>query len=84
MNNELRTLQNGYKAQDHELESHLKKGEITREQYNEAVERLEKERAENEAQIEIKYQTEREQREKQHNQKIKEAKEQTNQAMARR
>lgn len=81
MNNELRTLQNGYKAQDHELETHLKKGEITREQYNEAVTRLEKERAENEAQIELKYQTEREEREKQHNQKIKEAKEQTNEAI---
>lgn len=54
-NNELRTLKNGYAREDHELESHYKKGELTTEKYNEAVERLAQERAVNEANIEIKY-----------------------------
>lgn len=80
-NNELRNLQNGYKAQDHEMQEHLKKGEITLAQYNEAVKRLDEERAEQEAQIQIKYNTEAEQREREHQNKIVQAKTQANTAI---
>lgn len=69
-NNELRNLQNSYSAQDHEMQEHYKKGEITLSQYNEAVKRLNEERAEQEAQIQIKYNTEAEERARQHNKNI--------------
>lgn len=69
-NNELRTLKNSYSAQDHEIEEHYKKGEITLEQYNEAVERLDKERAEQEAQIQLTYQRKIEDNEKAHNDRL--------------
>lgn len=69
-NNEWRTLVNSYNAQDHELKEHLKKGEITQAQYNEASKRLAEERAEQETQIQDKYHTESEQREREHREKI--------------
>lgn len=69
-NNELRTLKNSYSAQDHEIEEHYKKGEITLEQYNEAVERLNKERGEQEAQIQLNYQRKTEDNEKAHNDRL--------------
>lgn len=69
-NNEWRTLVNSYNAQDHELKEHLKKGEITQAQYNEASKRLAEERAEQETQIHDKYHTESEQREREHREKI--------------
>lgn len=81
LNNELRTLHNSYSAQDHEMEEHYKKGEITRSQYNEAVNRLNEERAEQEAQIQIKYNTESEQRERQHYQNIANAENESNTAI---
>lgn len=70
MNNELRTLKNGYKSQDKEMKKHYDDGKLTLEQYKEATERLEKERADNEAKIQIKYQTQAEERERNHQQKI--------------
>ena len=70
LNNELRTLVNSYNAQDHELKEHLKKGEITQAQYNEASKRLAEERTEQETKIQIKYHTESEQREREHREKI--------------
>ena len=70
LNNELRTLVNSYNAQDHELKEHLKKGEITQAQYNEASKRLAEERAEQETKIQYKYHTESEQREREHREKI--------------
>ena len=70
LNNELRTLVNSYNAQDHELKEHLKKGEITQAQYNEASKRLAEERAEQETQIQKKYHTESEQKEREHREKI--------------
>ena len=70
MNNELRTLKNSYKSQDREMKKRYDEGKLTLEQYNEAVERLEKERGENEPQIQIKYHTQAEERERQHQQKI--------------
>ena len=81
LNNELRTLNNSYSAQDHEMEEHYKKGEITLAQYNEAVKRLNEERAEQEAQIQIKYNTESEQREREHYQNIANAENETNTAI---
>lgn len=81
LNNELRTLHNSYSAQDHEMEEHYKKGEITLAQYNEAVNRLNEERAEQEAQIQIKYNTESEQRERQHYQNIANAQNDSNTAI---
>lgn len=69
-NNELRTLKNSYSTQDHEIEEHYKKGEITLEQYNEAVERLNKERGEQEAQIQLTYQRKIEDNEKAHNDRL--------------
>lgn len=69
-NNELRTLANSYNAQDHELKEHLKKGEITQSQYNEASKRLAEERVEQETEIQYKYYTESEQREREHREKI--------------
>ena len=81
LNNELRTLNNSYSAQDHEMEEHYKKGEITLAQYNEAVKRLNEERVEQEAQIQIKYNTESEQRERQHYQNIANAENETNTAI---
>ena len=76
MNNELRTLYNGYAAQDHEMEQHLKKGEISLERYKEAVERLAKERRDQEAKIEEKYNSLAEERERKHQEKIKSIKNQ--------
>ena len=73
-NNEWRTMVNAYSAQDQELKKHLKAGEITQEQYNEAVERLAQERADAEAAVQVKYNTQAEQREQQHQQRIKEIK----------
>lgn len=73
-NNEWRTMVNAYSAQDQELKKHLKAGEITQEQYNEAVERLAQERADAEAALQVKYNTQAEQREQQHQQRIKEIK----------
>ena len=70
MNNELRTLQNGYKREDHELEEHYKKGLISSEKYNEGVERLNKEREEQEALIQQNYYTKSEEEERKHNEKI--------------
>lgn len=81
LNNELRTLNNSYSAQDHEMEEHYKKGEITLAQYNEAVKRLNEERVEQEAQIQIKYNTESEQRERQHYQNIANAQNDSNTAI---
>ena len=69
-NNELRTLINSYSAQDHEIQEHYRKGEITLEQYNEVVKRLEKERGEQEIQIQLKYQRQAEDNEREHNQKL--------------
>lgn len=80
-NNELRNLQNSYSAQDHEMQEHYKKGEITLSQYNEAVKRLNEERAEQEAQIQIKYNTEAEERARQHNQNIVNAQNESNTAI---
>ena len=70
MNNELRTLKNGYKREDHELEEHYKKGLISSEKYNEGVERLNKEREEQEALIQQNYYTKSEEEERKHNEKI--------------
>ena len=70
MDNELRTLKNGYKSQDREMKKHYDEGKLTLEQYKEATERLEKERADNEAEIQIKYQTQAEERERNHQEKI--------------
>ena len=78
LNNELRTLVNSYNAQDHELKEHLKKGEITKAQYNEASKRLEEERTEQETKIQIKYHTESEQREREHREKIANAQNDSN------
>ena len=80
-NNELRNLQNSYSAQDHEMQEHYKKGEITLSQYNEAVKRLNEERAEQEAQIQIKYNTEAEERARQHNKNIANAQNESNTAI---
>lgn len=77
-NNEWRTLVNSYAAQDHELREHLKKGEITQAQYNEASKRLAEERAEQETQIQSKYHTESEQREREHQEKIVNAQNESN------
>lgn len=70
MNNELRTLQNAYKREDHELEEHHKKGLISSEKYNEGIERLNKERQEQEALIQQNYFTKSEEEERKHNEKI--------------
>ena len=78
LNNELRTLVNSYNAQDHELKEHLKKGEITQAQYNEASKRLSEERAEQETQIQNKYHTESEKREREHREKIANAQNDSN------
>ena len=78
LNNELRTLVNSYNAQDHELKEHLKKGEITQAQYNEAFKRLAEERAEQETQIQYKYHTESEKREREHREKIANAQNDSN------
>lgn len=78
LNNELRTLVNSYNAQDHELKEHLKKGEITQAQYNEASKRLAEERTEQETKIQIKYHTESEQREREHREKIANAQNDSN------
>ena len=78
LNNELRTLVNSYNAQDHELKEHLKKGEITQAQYNEASKRLEEERTEQETKIQIKYHTESEKREREHREKIANAQNDSN------
>ena len=81
LNNELRTLVNSYNAQDHELKEHLKKGEITQAQYNEASKRLAEERTEQETQIQIKYHTESEQREREHREKIANAQNDSNESI---
>lgn len=73
-NNEWRTMVNAYSAQDHELKEHLKKGEITQGQYNEAVERLSKERSNAEIALQDKYNSLKEQREQEHQNKIKQIK----------
>ena len=78
LNNELRTLVNSYNEQDHELKEHLKKGEITQAQYNEASKRLAEERAEQETKIQYKYHTESEQREREHREKIANAQNDSN------
>lgn len=70
-NNEWRTMVNAYSAQDHELEEHLKKGEITQEQYNEAVERLSQERSNAEIALQDKYFSLSQQREQEYQNKIK-------------
>lgn len=70
-NNEWRTMVNAYSAQDHELEEHLKKGEITQQQYNEAVERLSQERANAEIALQNKYFSLEQQREQEYQNKIK-------------
>lgn len=73
-NNEWRTMVNSYKAQDHEMQEHYKKGEITLEQYNEAVKRLEQERGAAEQALQDKYYSQAEERELQHQNIIKEVK----------
>ena len=73
-NNEWRTMKNAYSAQDEELKQHLKKGEITQAQYDEAVERLTKERQNAEVTLYDKYNSLREQREQEHQNKIKQIK----------
>lgn len=70
MNNELRTLKNAYKREDHELEEHYKKGLISSEKYNEGVKRLNKEREEQEAIIQQNYYTKSEEEERKHNENI--------------
>ena len=77
-NNELRTLKNSYAKEDHELEAHYKNGEISLEQYNEAVNRLNKERATQEAGILSQYQIESEEKEREHNDKIADIKQKSN------
>ena len=77
LNNELRNLKNSYSKEDKEIKNHYDKGIITLEQYNEAVARLEEERSEQEAQIQIKYQNEAEKREIEHNDKIVSIKQQS-------
>lgn len=69
-NNEWRTLVNSYAAQDHELQEHLKKGEITQAQYNEASKRLAEERTRQESLLQINFNTETEKREREHREKI--------------
>lgn len=71
MNHELRTLKNGYAEQDKALKDHLKKGEITQAQYNEAIKRLEQERTLNEQYIKDKYYLEDEAKEKEHLNRLK-------------
>lgn len=71
MNHELRTLKNGYAEQDKALKDHLKKGEITQAQYNEATQRLEQERATNEQYIKDKYYLEGEAKEKEYQNRLK-------------
>lgn len=70
-NNEWRTMVNAYSAQDHELEEHLKKGEITQGQYNELVKRLSQERANAEIALQDKYHSLAQQREQEYQNKIK-------------
>lgn len=77
-NNEWRTLVNSYAAQDHELEEHLKKGEITQAQYNEASKRLTEERTRQESLLQIRFNTESEQREREHQEKIVNAQNESN------
>lgn len=55
MNDELRTLKNGYAAEDNALEERFKNGELTQKQYKEITSRLTKERATLESNIEEKY-----------------------------
>ena len=73
-NNEWRTMTNAYSAQDEELKQHLKKGEITQAQYDEAVKRLTEERQNAEVTLLDKYNSLREQREQEHQNKIKQIK----------
>lgn len=70
-NNEWRTMTNAYSAQDEELKKHLKNGEITQAQYDEAVKRLTEERQNAETALFDKYNSLREQREQEHQNKIK-------------
>lgn len=73
-NNEWRTMVNAYSAQDEELKKHLKNGEITQAQYNEAVERLNQERVNAEVALSDKYHSLGQQREQEHQNKIKQIK----------
>lgn len=70
-NNEWRTMTNAYSAQDEELKKHLKNSEITQAQYDEAVKRLTEERLNAETALFDKYNSLREQREQEHQNKIK-------------
>lgn len=65
-NDELRTLKNAYVQEDKEIEDHYRKGELTLNQYNEIVARLNEERAKNEASIFDKYVAQRKQAEQKH------------------
>ena len=71
LNHELRTLKNGYAEQDKALKDHLKKGEITLAQYNEATQRLEQERVINEEAIKEKYRLADEAKEQEHQNNLK-------------
>lgn len=73
-NNEIRTLTNSYYQEDEALKEHLYQGEITEEQYNEAVTRLAEERASNEAAIFDKHAANMKEMEIKHQQEIKEIK----------
>lgn len=72
MDDELRVLRNGYKAQDEEYKKNLEAGKISQEQYNSHHEALVQARVQQEKSIKEKYRLEDENREKQHQQKIKE------------
>lgn len=72
MDDELRVLRNGYKAQDEEYKKNLEAGKISQEQYNSHHEALVQARVQQEKSIKEKYRLEDENREKQHQQKIEE------------
>lgn len=76
MNDELRTLRSRYQVEDDELKTHLENGEITQKQYDEAIERLEGERYDNETRIQEKYNSESKAREQKHQEDIKKIKSQ--------
>lgn len=65
-NDEIRTLKNAYAQEDKEIEDHYRKGELTLEQYNEIVARLNEERTRNEASIFDKYAAQRKEAEQKH------------------
>lgn len=76
-NEELRTNYNSREKELQDLKDHLKKTEITQQQYDEAYKRLEKEYAEQDLAVQDKYNSQKEQKEQEHQDKIKRIKAQS-------